>query len=231
MRTLLFDIDGTLALTAEADGPCFADAYQAVFHHAPESVVWEDYAHVTDWGILDESLGNTRGRSSTRAERAAFEDAYRAAWEVAQNANPAACEEVPGAAALVAEIVANPQTRCGVATGGTRAAAQFKLSAVGIDPNHLPGAYANDSISRSSILLNALRVLGARPADVVYVGDGGWDVQTCRTLGMPFIGIAAETSADMLQSAGANAVMANFADRDAFWSAVECAVPPSPSTV
>ena len=36
MRTLLFDIDGTLALTAEADGPCFADAYQAVFHHAPE---------------------------------------------------------------------------------------------------------------------------------------------------------------------------------------------------
>ncbi len=227
MRTILFDIDGTLALTGEADGPIFAEAYRTVFRQDPDSIVWDDYAHVTDWGILDESLGATRGRSSTRAERSTFEHAYGAAWKVAYAADPASCDEVPGAASLVAEIVANPETRCGVATGGTRAAAQFKLSAVGIDPSHLPGAYANDSITRSSIVLNALRVLGARPAEVVYVGDGGWDVRTCRSLGMPFIGIAAETSAETLHAAGAQTVIPHFADRDAFWAAVETATPPS----
>ena len=102
MRAILFDIDGTLVQTGAADGACFAEAYRAVFSQAPASVSWDDYAHVTDWGILDEALGAARNRSSTLAERTAFERAYRDAWQQQYAFDPSSCTEVPGAAALIA---------------------------------------------------------------------------------------------------------------------------------
>ncbi len=229
MRAILFDVDGTLVQTGEADGPCFAQAYRAVFGQAPSSVSWEDYAHVTDWGILDEALGAARGRSSTLAERRAFEGAYRDAWQQHYESDPSSCTEVPGAAALIEEIFADADVVCGVATGGTRAAAQFKLRSVGIDPERLPGAFANDAVTRTAIVRNAVRALGASPADVVYLGDGLWDVLTCRELGMSFVGVAAESSPEMLLAAGAQSVVRDFSDREAFWKAIGQATPPSAS--
>jgi phosphoglycolate phosphatase-like HAD superfamily hydrolase len=227
MRAILFDIDGTLVLTGEADGPCFGKAYRAVFNEAPRSTSWDDYAHVTDWGILDEALGAARGQSSTLAERTAFEREYCEAWRQRNSLSPGSCIEVPGAATLVQAITANDQIVCGVATGGTRLAAQHKLQTVGIDTTLLPGAFSNDAITRASIVRNGVQALGVAPADVVYLGDGRWDVLTCRTLGIAFIGIAAESSPEMLHAAGAQTVLPDFKDQDAFWNAVNQAKPPT----
>lgn len=226
MRAIIFDIDGTLALNAEADGPCFAEGYRAVFGEPPPSINWDDYAHVTDWGILDQALGEARRKSSTLAERTAFELAYRDAWQRRYEADPSACTEVPGAAALVAEVIAKPAWKCGVATGGTRAAATFKLRVVGIDPAALPGAFANHAISRAAILRNAMQTLGVQASNVVYVGDGRWDVVTCRELGIAFLGVAAEASAEALRAAGAQSIVEDFQDRESFWEAVKHSVPP-----
>jgi len=227
MRAILFDVDGTLAKTAEADGPCFGRAYHTIFNEDPQSISWDDYAHVTDWGILDEALGTSRGRSTTLAERTAFEFAYRDAWQHYYASDPSSCTEVPGAAALMKDLIANPEIVCGVATGGTRAAAQFKLRTVGITPEKLSGAFANDAIPRTAIVRRAIRALGVSATDVVYLGDGRWDVLTCRELGLAFVGVAAESSEEMLRAEGTQSVIPDFTDREMFWDAIEHATPPS----
>jgi len=227
MRAILFDVDGTLVLTGKADGPCFGEAYETVFNETPQSTSWDDYAHVTDWGILDEALGAARGRSSTLAERTAFEREYREAWRRRNTRDPSSCIEVPGAAMLVKTITTNDRTVCGVATGGTRLAAQHKLQTVGIDTSSLRGAFANGAITRASIVRNGIQALGVAPADVVYLGDGRWDVVTCRALGIAFVGIAAESSPEMLLAAGAQTILRDFNDHDTFWNAVHQAKPPA----
>ncbi|MCR4413741.1 MAG: hypothetical protein NUV77_15080, partial [Thermoguttaceae bacterium] len=46
----------------------------------------------------------------------------------------------------------------------------------------------------------------------VYVGDGLWDLKAARRLGIGFLGVAANGTA-RLREAGAEAVVADFADR------------------
>jgi beta-phosphoglucomutase-like phosphatase (HAD superfamily) len=226
LQALLFDIDGTLVMGAEADGACFAEAFCAVFGAPAPSTDWGDYAYVTDWGILDQALGQRRGRASSLAERTVFETTYREAWARRFAADPTSCREVPGAAEMVSALLTHPEWVCGVATGGARGAATFKLSAVGIDPDRLPGAYANSAIPRAAIVWNALRSLGARREAVVYVGDGHWDVSTCRALGIRFVGVAAEMPESKLRDAGATQVIPDYRDVDAFRRAVADALPP-----
>jgi len=227
LRAILFDIDGTLALSGEADGECFAEAFMNVFGLDRPSIVWSDYRHVTDWGILDQALGGMRGRGSTHAERAAFDQAYRNAWDQRIEQRAATCNEVPGAANLVAEILERGEFLCGVATGNSRAVGRLKIELVGIDSAPLPGGFGNDAVTRSAITCLAARAVGAPVTETVYIGDGAWDAITCARLGMRFVGVSAESGAQTLYNAGASQVIENFSDRDAFWNAIERATVPT----
>jgi phosphoglycolate phosphatase-like HAD superfamily hydrolase len=108
-----------------------------------------------------------------------------------------------------------------VATGDWHATASFKLAAAGIDVSRFPMATSSDSARRSEIIRLAAQRAGRPLSDVVYVGDGIWDVKACRDLGVCFVGTGSRLPA--LRDAGAQHMIEIF-EGALFLSIVESAM-------
>lgn len=221
-RLILFDIDGTLTSTALSDARCFAAAFEAVFGFACPSTDWHDYEHVTDTGIVEEILQKHRGHAATPEEFWRFAETYVAHMEADFEANPADYMEVPGARRLLDQLRsgANP-VPISLSTGCMHRTAMFKLSRAGIDGSALPGGFADDAVSRADIARKAIARSGVAADDIVYVGDGVWDAITAADLGMRFIGITRQSSAERLREHGASALLRDYSEPSQFFEALE----------
>jgi phosphoglycolate phosphatase-like HAD superfamily hydrolase len=223
MTLILFDIDGTLTATSEADNGCYERAFFRAFQVPLPTTDWHAYTHATDIGIIREVIEPRRGTPVTTDEIDRFESAYVDELQRACDANPQGFAEVPGARHILETIRAAENLSAALATGGTRGPALFKLRKIGVDGAALPGAFANDAISRADIARLAIARTGLDAVDVVYVGDGLWDLHTAAEVGMRFIGITRESNADRLRAHGANALLEDYRDPDAFFNAVRTA--------
>jgi len=234
---ILFDIDGTLTRTNHVDAHCYALAFQEVFGIPLPTTDWNHYTHVTDTGIIHEVMESARGFQATQDELDAFERAFVRHLEAVFEVDAPAFNEIPGAADVLRSIAARDGLAAALATGGMRASATYKLSRIGVNAGTLPGGFANDSIPSQGIVRCAVRrMLGrgkdtnpaddGRIPDMVYVGDGAWDVKTAGSLGMRFIGITGDAHADRLYGCGAKVCLPDYSDQEAFFRAVrEAAVP------
>jgi len=220
LTLILFDVDGTLAASGAEDARCFAQAFQSVFGQPVPTTDWHAYTHVTDTGILDEVLREQRGSAYTQEELQAFQREYLALLREAHKEDPSAFAEVPGAASVLETIAGSSEYRAGIATGGLRACASFKISCLGIEATTLPGGFANDSHSRAEIARHAIARADADTDDVVYVGDGLWDLKTAVALGVRFIGITWESSEERMRAAGATHCLRDYTDMELFFEAV-----------
>ncbi len=228
MQLVLFDIDGTLTATSQIDNTCYAKAFRKTFRREIPTTDWHRYNHVTDVGILHELLDEDRGGSLSAEEVERFEDNYKRELEGAFIRAPAEFRSVPGARNVLRCMSETANLRAALATGGMRQTALFKLGRIGIDGTQMPGAFANDGISRAEIAQVAIERSGIEPDEVIYVGDGVWDVQTASELGMRFVGIVHESNVQRLQDAGATTFITDYKDRDAFFFALQNASVPTP---
>lgn len=223
---ILFDVDGTLTATNTSDAKCFAAAFARVFERPLPTTDWSVYRHCTDSGIIHEVMEGARGAKATQEELDAFERNFVAELEREFSVAPDGFHEIPGAAALLDAITARNGMTAGIATGGMKGSASYKLSRIGVDAGQYPASFANDSITREGIVECAIAQAGATREDVVYVGDGPWDVKTSAALGLRFIGISGDAPADALYALGAGICLDDFSDRDAFFEAVRHAQTP-----
>lgn len=227
MRLVLFDVDGTLTATSRIDNTCYARAFRRTFGQEIPTTDWLCYHHVTDVGILHELLDKERGEPLSPEEIERFENNYRRELEGAFIRKPAEFRSVPGAREALRAISESSTTRVALATGGMRQTALFKLGRAGIDGSRMPGAFANDGISRADIARTAIQRAEVETEDVVYVGDGEWDVRTAAELGMRFVGVVHESDAERLRAAGATTFVTDYADAKAFGVALETATVPA----
>jgi len=228
MRVILFDIDGTLAATTNADNGCYERAFETAFGFPLPTTDWHRYQHVTDFGIIHEAFEWADKSKPSKADLDRFELSYERELRDSCERSPNGFAEVPGARQLVEELCARSDISVALATGGMRRTALFKLSQIGIDGMSMHGAFANDAISRCDIARVAIERTGVTPSDVVYVGDGAWDAATSAALGMRFIGICREYAYERLVAAGATVILEHFADKSAFYKAIESATVPIP---
>jgi phosphoglycolate phosphatase-like HAD superfamily hydrolase len=220
---VLFDVDGTLTATTGCDLKCYAAAFEEVFGLPLPSHDWHDYEHVTDSGVIWEVVEARRGAAVPAEEFARFEEVFATALQAEYEADPLAFTEIPGSAALL-EDLRKKNVRFAFASGGMRRTALFKLACAGIDGSKVPGAFANDHLSREGIARCAIeRAGGNLQDDIVYVGDGLWDVRTSAAVGMRFIGITHESCRDRLTSAGASVCLSDYSNPDAFAEALKIA--------
>lgn len=220
MNLAVFDLDGTLMHTSQVDEACFLQALEIEFGLKAADLETDPnaYTHATDSCFLLEVFETVMRRPPLAEERSRFIGRYVGLLEQAHRTNQALFREVAGASEVLATLDQDPDWTFGVATGGWRASADFKLSSAGMLLAQTPFASADDAISREEIVLSCIRQARERCgverfAKIVSIGDAVWDVRTARALGLPFIGVG---EASRLKAHGAGLVVPDFCDPDVF---------------
>ncbi|MDN5284209.1 MAG: Phosphoglycolate phosphatase, superfamily [Mucilaginibacter sp.] len=196
MRYIIFDIDGTLTDTTEVDDRCFTQALEDVYNFKGFETNYGHYVNTTDSGIIDQLFQEQHQRSYTEAERDQFISHFCNLLEEAYIRKNHCMKEIPKAAKIINVLCGQEGVSIGLATGGWRESALFKLRCAGINIDGCAAAsFAQDAKARRDIIGNTIRQMNelhhteVPMTDIVYVGDGRWDYEATRQLGIRFIGI------------------------------------------
>lgn len=221
MKLVIFDIDGTLANTTGIDDKCLAQAIDDVFSIKLKNTDWSNYQHVTDTGLAYEIFKKHYGYAPSSLNLERLRERFVELMVAAYKEDPGMFSEVKGAGELFRDLCSRNEYAVGIATGGWRATACLKLDAINIDHSAVPFYTTDDHYCRKNItemVIDETKRRRGRSAfdDIVYVGDGGWDYNTTRELGIRFIGIDPKGN-DKLKQMGAAHVLAHYEDREAFY--------------
>ena len=90
---------------------------------------------------------------------------------------------------------------------------KFQIDTIGINPHEVAYSNSNKFKKREHITLDVIEQLNAissvKPNEIIYFGDGKWDFETCKNLGIRFIGIDNNNNRK-LEGYGAKEVYNNF---------------------
>ena len=180
----MFDIDGTLIESYDFDSECFTEAVKDVTGYNIDSD-WSRYKHVTDTGILNQFFLETDIDSAS-----IIQEDIKAAFlsKIRTRVSKKPINEIMGASKFIQNLKARDNMAVSFATGGWYESAMIKLESAGIDASDIPIASSNDHYSRIEIMKIAEKraVKDARLA-FTYFGDGAWDLQACKELGVNFV--------------------------------------------
>jgi phosphoglycolate phosphatase-like HAD superfamily hydrolase len=219
MRLVIFDIDGTLTQTMNADAECFVRSLSDVWGFTDVDTDWSRYKHATDSGVFREIYEGRVGRLPSPDEIARFREHF--VGLLARASSEAPFTAVAGAALLLSRLAASKEHRVALATGTWLDSARLKMASAGLCYDNYPAASSDDAVDRESIVKLSMQRAAKRYGSfdsTVYVGDGIWDARVCRRLGIPFLGVATDGRAARLTAEGAVRVFPDFSDTDSFLS-------------
>jgi phosphoglycolate phosphatase-like HAD superfamily hydrolase len=221
MNLVMFDIDGTLTQSDHVDTDCFVQAAREVLNLPRIDCEWSHYRHVTDSGIATELIKSHFGRMPIPGELECIRDRFIRLLHEALFANSVLCRPTPGASKMLTALSARGDVTLALATGGWEQSARLKLRSAGFQMEGIAVASADDSFQREQIIaiaqVRALQRCRIKAFDsLVYVGDGLWDLQASRRLGIPFIAVANGEHAQKLRSHGADLILPDFRDYGRF---------------
>lgn len=222
MKLVVFDIDGTLTRTDEVDEVCYVRAFEEELGWAGISTDWAAYPSCTDEAIALEVFARHGNRLPRDGEIERVRRRFLSLLEAALAEGPDLFTEIPGAGEALRRLRSDPGFRVALATGAWEASARLKLRAAGLEVEGIPLATSDDHPSREEIVRRAIAraEAGSGPFEsIVSVGDGVWDLRTARALGVGFVGIGSGERAERLRREGAERVIEDFQDWEAF---VEC---------
>jgi phosphoglycolate phosphatase-like HAD superfamily hydrolase len=221
MRLVIFDVDGTLTQTMNADERCFVRSLAEVCGFGEVDTDWSRYKHATDSGVFHEIYEARTGRSPSPFTISQFREHFIGLLARASSRAPFAA--VTGASVLLSRLADSAEHPVALATGAWRDSARLKMASAGLCYDDYPAASSDDALDRESIIrLSMQRATDRYGAfgSAVYVGDGVWDARACRRVGIPFIGVATDGRAARLTAEGAVRVFPDFSDTDLFLSSV-----------
>ncbi len=220
-RLVLFDIDGTILLTAGAGRRAITAALAEL---VGERVVFEQirFDGKTDPQIVSELLAaagdpGPHDRDHVRA----LCERYVALLE-RELATATGTRLMPGFPAILDRLEAEAGVVLGLLTGNLERGAALKLRAAGIDPGRFKvGAYGSDAAHRPDLPPIAARraepFFGRTPAggEVVIIGDTPADVACGAGIGARAVAVATGSyTVAELAACGAHAVFADLGDTD-----------------
>ena len=190
MKTLvIFDIDGTLV----DSGHLHHDLITRILADDGLDVTfqpWSAYPHYTDLGVLDELFRHYHQRGISADELTRYDELYEAALRA--HLAETALLEIPGAAALLADLAQQNGVHIAFATGSLRRMAKLKLARLGLDADTLALATGGEHLTREGIVRAAAALAMGDNAEryrAVILGDGVWDQRTAGNLGIPFVAL------------------------------------------
>jgi phosphoglycolate phosphatase-like HAD superfamily hydrolase len=216
IRAVLFDIDGTLLVTAGAGGVAWQRAFEEL--HGVEA----DVAEHTDAGMTDPEIAaivfrEVIGREGTPGERSKAIGCYLKHLPDAV-AESSGYRVMPGIEQLLPRLIEDG-VLLGLVTGNIEAAAHIKLARGHLNRFFSFGGYGSDSADRTEVTKAALSrgtlVSGGTLADgsCIAVGDTPRDVTAGHGAGIKVVGVATGSySVEELSQAGADWALPNVQD-------------------
>jgi phosphoglycolate phosphatase len=208
VRTVLFDIDGTLLVTGGAGAVAWQHAFRELYE-VDADIEEHTHAGMTDPEIAEIIFREVIGRDGTEAERARAIGAYLSHLEAAVDES-SGYRVMPGIAELLPRLVERGAL-LGIVTGNIEAAAQIKLARGDLNRFFSFGGYGSDSRDRTELTRKALErggvVAGAPldPAAAFAVGDTPRDVVAGHGAGIRVAGVATGSyTVEQLREAGAD---------------------------
>jgi len=185
VHAVLFDIDGTLLESAEADDALYRRSVRDVLGAVDLRPELHDYDRVTDSGILEQILADN-AIAPDPAVVAAVKSRFVAALQAFIAAN-GPLREVPGAPRYLRSLAGTGRHGIALATGGWSETAKLKLDTAGFETAAFPLATSDDAHDREAIMRIALSRLGDGIETITYFGDGPWDAAATSALGWNFV--------------------------------------------
>lgn len=187
MEAIVFDIDGTLIDSFEADAEIFIAVVKRVLGIAEIDSDWSSYRHVTDQGVLRQIMkvnGIDPVPALFEATRREFAEALRQHIE-----EHGPFREVPGAIDFVSRLIASSERYVAYATGAWRESALIKLESAGFPVDGVVISTSSDFEDRVSIMKAAISGAPSEIEKITYYGDGAWDRAAVRELGWNFVAV------------------------------------------
>jgi phosphoglycolate phosphatase-like HAD superfamily hydrolase len=208
IRTVLFDIDGTLLVTGGAGAVAWQRAFQEL-HGIEANIAEHTHAGMTDPEIATIVFREVIGRDGSDAERAAAIAGYLSHLEGAVSESDG-YRVMPGIEELLPELTERG-VLLGIVTGNIESAAHIKLARADLNRFFAFGGYGSDSSDRTELTRKAIErggvVAGSPldPATTIGVGDTPRDVTACHGAGIRVVGVATGSySVEELKEAGAD---------------------------
>lgn len=200
MNLVLLDIDGTLTQSYEYDREIFGFAIGEVLGVPPVDADLNGYIDKTSLGVTQEAIKRLTGRypEANKIEQVKSNVLHR--LEGMLQDSPQIFSEVPGASRFVEQLRKLNGVGIAIATGCWRSEAMYKLHASNLNVDSIPMATSDDDRNRRRIMEMAVGqaegFYGCEKFNqVVYLGDGLWDLRNSRSLGYRFIGIGPRVKA------------------------------------
>ena len=210
-RLVVFDVDGTLTLTAHSHDEVFVQGVRDALGIENIHTDWTTYRTVTDAGVAAEIIE----RNGLRGTVQSVHDHVIALLESDLAKTP--CREVPGATRVLSVLREHSDFECAIASGAWCKSVLLKTRSAGLVIEDLPLATSDDSSQREEIVQMSIERAQAQyrlstDTPVTLVGDGVWDFQVAAHLGHHFVGIGGQR----LLECGAKHVIDDFTDVDGF---------------
>jgi phosphoglycolate phosphatase-like HAD superfamily hydrolase len=216
IRAVLFDIDGTLLVTAGAGAVAWQRAFEEL--HGVEA----DIAEHTDAGMTDPEIAaivfrEVIGREGSQEERSKAIGCYLKHLPDAV-AESAGYRVMSGIEELLPRLI-DDGVLLGLVTGNIEAAAHIKLARAHLNRFFSFGGYGSDSADRTEVTNTALQrgalVSGGTLSDgaCIAVGDTPRDVKAGHGAGIKVVGVATGSyTVDQLEQAGADWAITQVSD-------------------
>jgi phosphoglycolate phosphatase-like HAD superfamily hydrolase len=214
----LFDIDGTLLLTQGAGRDAMSLALRDQFG-VEDDLKGVAFRGRTDLVILQD-ICERHGLAFRDGELARFLD--RVTHHMRVLMDPPRGGLLPGVAALLDALSAEPGSVRALLTGNVSEMARIKLSAFGVYERFAWGAFGEEAPDRDALARLAVRRAaerhGVAPERCIVVGDTELDIACARAAGARVVAVATGgLTRDELAAHGPDLVLDNLTDARPIW--------------
>jgi phosphoglycolate phosphatase-like HAD superfamily hydrolase len=210
-RVVLFDIDNTLLYTGGAGSFAMNLAFNELFGIA-DGFARVEFSGRTDLWILQQGLAEHTIEGDVDQHFQELTSRYYKLLPEALRQREGYL--MPGFPQLLGAL-RDAGVPLGLATGNLREGARIKLEYYGIADYFAGGGFGEVSLDRADVVAAAIRNVanGARPSDVLVVGDTPHDITAAAANGAIGVGVATgKFTVEELRDSGAAMVYGDFAD-------------------
>ncbi len=204
MNLIVFDIDGTVTDSVEAHHQAFKESLCAI-GMKKSTREFKTFKHYTDTFIAKEIYEAETQSEFTAEKFIQFE------LELTRRLCGMNHLEIKGAKSLIEKLSSQPDFGFCFATGSLRRAAECKLKSANIPFQEWQLVAADNILERENIVSQAIKNAKLHYKQthferIIALGDGLWDLQTAKNLGLEFIGVG-ETNKSTLVENGAEFIV------------------------